>query len=144
MDKRSRRARKLTLGAIVRGIEKRLGTMSRVTIANVDYTPQQLAQFFADELDSITTVEEAEAKRAAARLRERRTWSRNRRTHRAFLSFVRGAFAGDAKALAEFGLSLEKKAKKSAEVKARAVEKAQATRQARGTKGKRQKEKIRG
>jgi hypothetical protein len=143
LDKRSRSARKTLLGAVVAGIKKRLGGMKVVTIASVDYTPLELAQFFQDELDAILAVEAAEAQRKTARLRERRAWKKNRPTHRAFESFVRGAFT-DARALADFGLRPEKNAQKTVEVKAQAIAKAGATREARHTKGKRQKEKVRG
>jgi hypothetical protein len=143
VDKRSRSARKTLLGAIVAGIKKRLGGLKVLTIASVEYTPLELAQFFQDELDAILAVEAAEAQRKTARLRERRAWKRNRPTHRAFESFVRGAFT-DARALADFGLQPGKSPRKTVEVKAQAIAKAAATREVRHTRGKRQKEKVRG
>jgi hypothetical protein len=143
MDKRSRNARKTLLRAYVAGIKKLLGGMATITVASVKYTPAQLAQFFQDELDTITEVEAAEARRKTARLRERRTWKDHRTTHRAFESFVRGAFTS-AKQLAEFSLKPDKKPKKTVEVKAKAAEKAKATREARHTMGSRQKKKVRG
>jgi hypothetical protein len=143
VDKRSRSARKTLLRAYVAGIKKLLGGMPKITIAGVEYTPDELAQVFQDELDTITGVEAVEAERKTARLRERRTWKDNRTTHRAFESFVRGAFTS-AKHLGEFSLKPDKKPRKTVEVKLKAAEKAQATREARHTRGSRQKKKIRG
>ena len=144
MDKRSRSARKQLLRAIVAGIKKQLGGMPKLTIANVDYTPSELAKFFQDELETILAVEAAEAQRKTARLDERRTWKKNRRTHRAFESFVRGAFFDDVLALADFGLKPDKVPEKSVEVKALAIAKAKATREVRHTMGKQQRKKVRG
>jgi hypothetical protein len=143
VDKRSRSARKTLLRAYVAGIKKLLGGTPKITIASVEYTPAELSQFFQDELDTITDVEAAEATRKTARLRERRSWKNNRPTHRAFESFIRGAFTS-AKHLAEFSLKPDKKPKKTVEVKVKAADKARATREARHTMGSRQKKKVRG
>jgi len=127
VDKRSRRARMARLGALVAGIRKWLGKMPTVTVASVDYTPAELAQLFQDELDSITDVQAAESARKAARLRERRTWKKNRLTHRVFEGIVRGFFS-DARTLGDFGFDPAKKGEKTIAVKAEAAAKARATR----------------
>ena len=127
MDKRSRSARTSSLRAKAAGVAKRLGSQAKLTVASVDYTPQQLVAILEDELDFIASVQQAESARRAARLRERRTWKKNRRFHGALERIVRAMFA-NADELADFGLKPAKTGKKSAQTKADAAEKAKATR----------------
>jgi hypothetical protein len=65
-------------------------------------------------------------------------------TDRGLRAWVTGAFGADSQTAQEFGFLSPKIGAKSAATKATAVEKSLATREARGTKGKRQKEKIKG
>jgi hypothetical protein len=127
VDKRSRLARTVSLRAKAAGIAKRLGSLAKLTIGSVDYTPQQLVAILEDELDSIATVQQAESVRRAARLRERTTWKKNRRFHGALEGVVRAMFT-NADELGDFGLKPAKKGKKTAQTKADAAEKAKATR----------------
>ena len=130
VDKRSRSFRTTLLQAFVDAIPTQFGSMATITLASVDYTPQELVAIFQDELESIADVREAESKRKAARQRERSTWKKNRVLHRAFEGMVRVMFE-NTRELVEFGLKRAKKAAKSAQVKADAAEKATATRRER-------------
>jgi hypothetical protein len=106
-------------------------------------TPAQLANVFQIELDAIATLEQAEAKRQKARLDERKAYKNNRPMHAALELFVRGAFA-DAVHLGHFGYAPEKSRKTSVQTTVQALAKAKATREAHGTKGPKQKRRIRG
>ena len=65
-------------------------------------------------------------------------------TDKGLKAWVTGAYGAESQEALEFGFLTPKVGAKSAETKATAVLKSQATREARGTKGKRQKEKIKG
>jgi hypothetical protein len=143
LDKRSRAARKGSLGQIVVGIRKHFGSMPRLLVASKEYTPQQLARAFQDELDTIVAIERLEAQRKSARLHERRAYKNNRGIHAAFERVVRGAFR-DASTLADFGYEPAKAGKRTIKAKTEAIQKAKATREVRKTMGSKQKKNLRG
>jgi hypothetical protein len=143
LDKRSRAARKASLSQIVVGIQKHFASTRKLIVASKEYTPEQLAQVFQNELDTIAAIETLEAQRKKARLVERRTYNGNRLMHFAFERIVRGAFS-DARVLADFGYKSETKGKRTVEAKVAALAKAKATREARHTMGKKQRKKVRG
>ena len=136
MDKRSRLARTVSLRAKAAGIAKRLGSLAKLTVGSVDYTPQQLVAILEDELDSIATVQQAEVhalRRPPPRahdLEEEPPLPLER--SRAVVRHVRRT----PDELGDFGLKPQRTGKKSAQSKADAAEKARATR-ASGGKGRR-------
>jgi len=104
------------------------------------WTPAELAAFFQGELDSIKAVMQAEAALRQARLRERTTWKKNRSMHQAVGGLIDASFK-EARVLGDFAHDPQKPGYKSAETKAKAAEKAQATKEERGTTGRKRKKK---
>jgi hypothetical protein len=131
------------LESYVTAIQKHLGFMEWIPFERRRWTPAELAAFFQDELDSIKAVIEAESALEAARHRERTTWKKNRSMHRAVGGFIDASFA-DPEILAQFAHKLQRPGYKSAETKAKAAEKAQATKEERGTTGRKRKKKRSG
>jgi hypothetical protein len=142
VDKRSRGARKAALSKIIKAVGKHLADGRRLYFAGVTYTAASLARAFRAELDSITAVETAEARRRDARLAERTAFKDNRILHRA-LGLILPATL-DAVALADFGLRPAKVGYKTVDVRERAVAKAKATRAARRTMGPKQRGRVKG
>ncbi len=126
------------LAAYVTAIPRRFGFMEWIPFQKRRWTPAELAAFFQDELDSIRGVIAAEAALKQARQRERSTWKKNRSMHRSVGMFIDASF-NDAAILGEFARTLAKPGHKSAETKAKAAEKAQATKEERGTTGRKRK-----
>jgi hypothetical protein len=128
------------LAAYVTGIPKHFGFMPWIPLERRKWTPAEHAAFFQDELDSIKAVIEAEAALEQARLRERTTWKKNRSMHQAVGGFIDASFK-EAGVLGDFAHEPRKPGYKSAETKAKAAEKAQATKEQRGTTGRKRKKK---
>jgi hypothetical protein len=142
MDKRSRRWRMQLLASYVKAIPKHFGFMPWIPFGQRQWKPAELAAFFQDELDSIKAVIQAEAALKQARLRERTTWKKNRTMHQQVGGLIDASFT-EADKLADFAHKPQKPGYKSAETKAKAAEKAQATKEERGTTGRKRKKKHR-
>jgi hypothetical protein len=128
------------LASYVTAIPKHFGFMPWIHFDKRPWTPAELAAFFQDELDSIKAVIQAESALKQARSRERTTWKKNRTMHRAIGGFIDASFR-DAKVLGDFAHKPAKPGYKSAETKAKAAEKSQATKEERGTTGRKRKKK---
>lgn len=132
------------LESYVTAIPRRFGFMGSIHFGNRMWPVAELAAFFQDELESIKAVVAAESALKSARARERSTWKKNRTMHRAVGGFIDASFGSNATALAEFAHKLQRPAYKSAEAKANAAEKSQATKEERGTTGRKRKKKRAG
>jgi len=127
------------------GTQKHLSTVTQVILGSGTFTPAQVVtelQDFAALRDSVDT---AKAAVKAALQDEQSKGPALRAFVIAFIAFVRAAFGNSPDVLADFGLSPKKVAKPlTAAEQAAAVAKRNATREARGTKGKVAKASIHG
>jgi hypothetical protein len=130
--------------ALIDGTQKHYPSGS-FTLINVAYTTVTLVQLLQTLADALTTLTAAEASATDALLAARAA-----RTHvgpvvLAYTQQLRTNFGNATSALADFGVQPEKaRAPRTVEQLAVAAAKARATRQARGTKSKKQKAAIKG
>jgi hypothetical protein len=118
---------------IIRALPKYFAPGTTLTIHGTDYTPSSLAALFQQELDDLEALRSARARlkqMVADSLRARRKTRKVREGLRSYVVTVHGPEA--LKVLGDFGIPVPKKpGPKTAEVKAEAVAKGQATRKAR-------------
>jgi hypothetical protein len=127
---------------MVTGIQKRLAGKS-FTVNDKSYSTQDVVAVFQGRVTTGQAVVSSRAAWLAAVKADRDERSQTAAFASAFQNIVKGMFQ-DPSALADFGLTPRKSGKKTVEVKSTAVAKNLATRQARGTMGKKQKAKIKG
>jgi hypothetical protein len=127
------------------GTQKHLSTVAQLIIGSGTYTPAQVEAELQAFAKLRTTVDAAKAAVKAALEDEKSKGPAMRAFYTAFVAYVRSAFGNSPDVLADFGLQ-PKKARKplTAAQQAAAAAKRKSTRQARGTKGKRQKSTIHG
>ncbi len=116
----------------------------RIILAGVTFTPASLVQFFQDQVQLLDDATQARAalRQAVQAIHENKTTKGP--ILRAFNDLVLSMYANQPTVLAEFGVPPRKTPTKTVETKQGAIEKALATRAARHTMGKRQKEKVKG
>lgn len=124
------------------GIKKYLSNVPSLSVAGQDMTPAQLAQLFDERAASTQAVQAATAARTTAVKANRDNRAKTASVVSAFVNIVRGMFSTSPSTLAEFGLTPRKVSQKSTTTKKVAVLKALATRAARHTMGKDQKEVV--
>jgi hypothetical protein len=132
--------------AFLAGIKKHYpdGTQT-VSVGGAPYTVTALTQLMQSFVDNRDAVESAKAATRAKIDTERTSAPSKLAVIRGFESAVRVAFGASADVLADFGLSPPRaRSQPTAEAKAVAAAKRQATRQARHTMGKNQKKGIKG
>jgi hypothetical protein len=139
--------RQARIGAVIAGIQKYFMNLPSIDIGNTSYTPVTLVARLQTGLDAIKQSSNAKAAWQADVQTERNTLAALGPVLRYIKAFVVAKF-GDAQdssqKLGDFGFTPRKTRAKKVLVKAEAVGKMQATRVARGTKGKKQKAKIKG
>jgi hypothetical protein len=128
--------------AMTAGIQKRLAGQS-FTVSDKSYSTQDVVAVFQGRVTTGQAVSSSRAAWIAAVQADRAERSQTAAFVGAFQGILKGMFQ-DPSALADFGLTPRKSGKKTVEVKSTAVAKNLATRQARGTMGKKQKAKIKG
>ncbi len=128
--------------AVIGGIHKHLANQSFV-VGDQTYTSQQIVDVFQGRVNTGLGAQAARATYRAAVMTDREQRSGTSSFVTAFLSIVRGMFKNPA-TLEDFGLSPRKSTKTSVGAKAEAIAKSKATREARGTRGSKQKAKIKG
>ncbi len=130
---------------LIAGANQHLSGVGQLTLNNVSYTLPQLLgvlQGFADLCDGVQAAKSVFKDKLSAL---RTQAPALRAIVSAFVEYVRAAFGTSSEILGDFGLSSRKaKAPQTAEEKALAVQKRNATRAARHTMGKREKAKIHG
>jgi hypothetical protein len=118
--------------AAIAGIQKYLASVPKVTLAGVDYTPVTLVGALQTEVDALTALDGAKAqwKQQVADAQKVRVKTRSLRA--VLRSYILTTFGQEAiKMLGDFGMKVPKNlGARSAEAKAKAAEKALATRRA--------------
>ena len=143
MDKRSKTARESRLANIVRAIDQRMANVDSMMMHGKKYTPAELRALFQEELDAMASTRRATAARQAAVRDERRITARNKPVLQAFESYLVNQHGAQSQELKLFTFTPRRKGKKSANVKAKAVERSAETRKRLGTLGpKQRKQKI--
>jgi hypothetical protein len=130
--------------AMIDGVNRFLTAIASLPVGGQVLTPADIVKLFQDRVNAAKAVETADAARTAAIKAERDERARTAAKTRAFRRIVLGMFQEAPDTLAVFGLKAPKVVKKKVEVKAAAVAKTLATREARQTKGKKQKLAIKG
>src|SRR5579859_1031391 len=132
-------------GKLAAGTQKRLSTIGQLIIGSGTFTPAQVVSELQSFASLRAGVDAAKAALKAALEDEKSKGASLRTFFNTFIVFVRAAFGNSPDILADFGLE-PKKAKTPLTVaqKAAAAAKRKATREARGTKGTRQKALIKG
>ena len=127
------------------GTQKHLSTLTQVILGSGTFTPAQIVTELQDFAALRNSVDTAKAAVKAALTDEQSKGAALRAFVNVFIAFVRAAFGNSPDVLADFGLSPKKVAKPlTAAEQAAAVAKRNATREARGTKGKLVKASIHG
>jgi hypothetical protein len=130
---------------LLAGIAKHFPATGRFRIAGASYTRAQLAAVFQEQLDAMTAVGAAHALLTAAVMRERAATKRAHAAAKNLRLWAEGHFGSSALAITDFGWSIPRKTgPKTVEAKLAVARKGAATRAARKTLGKRQRQKIRG
>jgi len=143
VDKRSKTAREARLASIVRSIEQRMAKVASMMMHGKTYTPAQLKALLQEELDAMANTRRATAARRAAVIEERRITARNKAVLEAFEAYLVNQHGAESQELTLFTFTPRRKGKKSADTKAKAVERAADTRTRLGTLGpKQRKQKI--
>lgn len=130
---------------LIAGIQKHFGNVPSITFAGRTLTPAQLTsdlQSLVNLRNDVIAAQTAEKGKLAA---EESQAPAIDATMLAFVDFVRGMFAGQPDALADFGQKPKKvRAPLTAEQQAAANAKRQSTREARGVVGKQKRKAIKG
>jgi hypothetical protein len=127
----------------IAAIRKYLVTLQSILIAGVTYTPDQLIALFQKDADLADAATRARGNLFAAAQAASAQRTLMRPVLVGFRSFLHNQFS-DPSIVAEFGFTPRKQGKPSVETKATAAVKAKATRVARHTLGKNQKQAIKG
>jgi hypothetical protein len=128
----------------ITGINKRLTTVQSLAIAGTTYTPAQLIQLFQSQIDSADAVAIAKAKYQDAVKAYRDQAKQLVSVTSGFQSQIRNLYGNASEPLSDFGMSPRKVAKPKLATKVVAVDKAKATRKARGTLGPKKRKSIKG
>jgi hypothetical protein len=130
--------------AMITGTQKFLSQLASLPVGSQSMTPADIVKVFQDRLTAGQAVQTAEAARTAAITANRNERLKTAATVQSFRRIVVGMFQQSPDTLAVFNLAAPKVAVKSVATKATAVAKSKATRTARGTKGSKQKQSIKG
>jgi hypothetical protein len=128
----------------IAGIQKYYATIPSIVLDGVSYTPAEIVKVLQDQLDRLDASAAAQGVYRKAIVAERSASTVADVLYRAFKRRVLNDYKTSEDVLGEFGLLLPKKQVPNAETKAKAVALRDATRKARGTRGKRQKADIKG
>jgi hypothetical protein len=129
---------------LIDGTQKFLAQNATLTFGSQTMTPADIVAVFQKRIQTGKAVVDAEATRSAAVKADRDERAQTTKVVNAFRRYVLATFTESPDTLATFGLKARKVGKATVEVKAEAVTKSKATREARGTKGSRQKQAIHG
>jgi hypothetical protein len=130
---------------VLAGIAKRFPAKGRCRVAGTSYTRAELAALFREQLDAMAAANAAHAALTAAVMRERAATKRAHAVAKDLRLWAEGHYGSRSVAITDFGWDIPKKTgPKTVASKLALVRKGAATRTARKTLGKRQKQKIRG
>jgi len=130
--------------ALIDGVQKFLSQIPSLYVGGQVMTPAEIVQILRNRIQAMLAAQAAEAARAAAVKTVNDELDQTAFFEQSFRAVVHGMFSQCADSLAVFGLKPRKTPTESAETRAKAVEKALATRKARGTMGPKAKLKITG
>jgi hypothetical protein len=129
---------------MIDGTQKFLAQNATLTFGSQTMAPADIVAVYQKRIQTAQAALNADAARTAAIKVDRDERATTGKTVKAFRRFVQATYSESPDTLAAFGLKVHKTGKATVEVKAQAVTKSQATREARGTKGSRQKAAIHG
>lgn len=129
---------------VIEGIQKFFASSATLTFGSQTMAPADIVAIFQKRIQTGKAVVDADAARTAAVKVDRDERAKTTKVVNAFRQFVLATFTESPDTLAAFGLKARKVTAPSAETKAQAAAKRKATREARGTKGSRQKKAIHG
>ncbi len=115
-----------------------------IVVDGQSMTPAAIVQRLTDRITLLLAVVAARATLTAAVKAVRDDRPAFRRFFKRLRSVIVGMYGGDPKTLADFAITLHEPTPPTADVKAQAVKKREATREARHTMGKKQRAKIHG
>ena len=127
---------------VVSGIKKHLS--GNVTLEGVKYTPTRLAQMFQEGIDIADATDQAAKSWHLAVATEKGNTQELSGVQTSLRNYASATFGETSTEFADFGFTPKTVTPVDAATKAEAVVKREATRKARGTMGKRQKEQIKG
>ncbi len=127
-------------------IDKYLSTQSSLTVGGVAYTPTTLKAVFQTDSDACNATAVAHAAWRQSVANERKVHAATRAVRKALRAYLIGLFGvGAVQVFEDFGFTVPKEpGPKTVEAKSQAVEKSLATRKARHTMGRVQKQQVHG
>jgi len=129
---------------VILGIKKDLQNVSSLPLAGTTYTMTALEQLIQSRIDAANAAVNARANWLHASATYKALNAQVTPVVRALRQYAINAFGQNSPTLADFGFTAPKKATLTPDQKAAKALKAKATREARGTKGKKQKAAIKG
>jgi hypothetical protein len=129
---------------LLAGTQKHFSNRASLSFGGSTHAPTEIETALQRRVAAASATGPARTAFHSAVLAERQTRAETRKLVQQFRAFVLATFGEDLTALADFGLAPRKTTVKPPVVKVAAAQKARATRQARGTKGKTQKKAIKG
>jgi hypothetical protein len=130
--------------AMAAGTKKNLESYASITVGTQKLTPAEIVSVYETRLARAKATAEALAIYRATLKDEREERAKTAKFAAAFKRIVEGMFFDSPKLLADFGLKPVRSTKRKVADKAAAVEKSNATREARHTMSKKQKKGIKG
>ena len=133
------------LHTLIKGLLKHVDGTEPLLLGGKKYKREELIAFCQAQLEAIAQVEAAEARVTVLRAKRDALAQGHKPVIRALEHHLRATLGADNLTLAEFGFRPAKKRKKpSGQEMLKAAEKGRATREARGTVGKKERLKIKG
>jgi len=129
----------------IAAVDQHLGNVASWTFHGATYTPDQLKAVLQAEIDGLKSVVAARAQHRLQVAASREAGAKARALRSALKGYILSTYGAQAvDVLTAFGIPVPKSRAVSAKTKAVAVDKAEATRKARHTMGKKQKQAIHG
>ena len=144
MARLSKLQRQTKVHQLIKGVKKHWMDWRAVDLARKSHTPKELVARLQSLLDAHRATDAARAAWIAQVAKERVLEAKLAPLMRAIIQQAESRYLNQISLLADFGIVLRKTGPQKAEVKARMVERARATRIKRHTMGKRQKQKVTG
>lgn len=130
----------------MRGVDKYFAGLTSLSLMGASFTQASLKAVFQADIDATNTAEAGHTQWRQQVATQKATRAKTRAVRKALKNYLLGAYGADAVAVLEdFGFSPPKSpGRKTVKAKAAGIAKAEATRQARHTMGKKQKKLVKG
>jgi len=125
------------------GLEKQLGKSATVVLKGDKHKVSEILAILQERLDASEPVEKVKLAWITAAQKERRVLEGSNELVADLIQYIKAVHGASPEALAEFGI-VPKPRRLTAQERLETVQKAEATRVARGTMGRRQREKVKG